>query len=114
MSPGHFAPAAQRTPQFRLTSRLPQLSLRRPRFRELLLRRPPGAAPDLSIGTTEVLVSAQDFVPGPKISALAGIAVVFALPLLASPGLPGWLPTWGPPAGRWDSDDRPPRRLCLG
>jgi hypothetical protein len=42
--------------------------------------------PDLSIGITQVLVTAQDIVPGPKISTLAEKAVVFPLPLLGQPG----------------------------
>ena len=72
------------------------------RFRELLLRRPARRrARPVNRQITEVLVSAQDFVPGPKISTLAEKAVVFPLSLLASSGLPGWLPTWGRRAGRW-------------
>ncbi len=99
MSPAHFAPTAQRTPQFRFASCPPQLSMQPPTPPGTAASppHPPGAAPDLSIGTTEVLVSAQDIVPGPKISTLAEKAVMFPLPLLASPGLPGWLPAWGPP-----------------
>jgi hypothetical protein len=96
MSPGPFCPVGSA----HATIPLSQFACRsfpcsHLRFRELLLRRP-RQAPDLSTGTTEVLVSAQDFVPGPKISTLAEKVVVFSLPLLTSPGLPGWLPTRGP------------------
>ena len=82
MSPGHSAPAAQRTPQFRFASCLPQLSMQPPTPSGTAASppHPPGAAPDLSIGTTEVLVSAQDIVPGPKISTLAEKAVMFPCP----------------------------------
>ena len=96
MSPGHFCPAgsAHATSPFR---QLPAAAFHAAAYASgnCCFAAPPGAAPDLSIGTTEVLVSAQDFVPGPKISTLAEKAVVFPLPLLASPGLPGWLPTGG-------------------
>jgi hypothetical protein len=40
------------------------------------------------MGTTGVLVSAQDFVPGPKISTLAEKAVVFSLPSWPPLGYP--------------------------
>jgi hypothetical protein len=90
MSPGHSAPTAQRTPQFRFASCLPQLSMQPPTPPGTAASppHPPGAAPDLSIGTTEVLVSAQDIVPGPKISTPAEKAVMFPLPSWPPRGYP--------------------------
>jgi hypothetical protein len=90
--------AAERTPRFRFASCLPQLSLRPPTFSGTAAWRPRprgAAAPDLSIGITEVLVTAQDIVPGLEISTLADKSVVFPLPLLGQPGATRLAPCLG-------------------
>ena len=66
------------------------------------------------MGTTEVLVSAQDFVPGPKISTLAEKAVAFSLPSWPPLGYPAGSLLGGRRLADGVSEDRPARRLCLG
>jgi hypothetical protein len=65
MSPGHFAPGGSAHATIGFASCLPQLSMQPLALpgTAVLRPRPRGAAPDLSIGITEVLVTAQDIVP---------------------------------------------------
>jgi hypothetical protein len=104
MSSGHFAPVAQRTPRFRLRSCLPQLSLRPPALPGTAVcgHAFAGAAPDLSIGITQVPATApghrsraEDLHAGRKRSGVL-------LPLWGLPrGYPAGSLLGGRPVGRW-------------
>jgi hypothetical protein len=101
MSPGHFAPAARRTPRsvspiacrgFPCGFPAAAYAFGNCRLAAASTRR---READLSIGTNEVLVTARTSFPGRRSPCWQEKAVVFPLPLLGLPGATRLVPCWG-------------------